>query len=175
MVGISGSGKTTLGRVIADRLGVPFTELDSIFHQPGWRPLPEPEFRNRVAAKVAGESWVIDGNYSAVRDLVWDRADTVVWFDLPRRTVMIRIIWRTLRRAVTRAELWNGNREPPLGMFRINPEVSVIRWAWLGHGRLHDRYTAAEADPANTHLTFIRIRSAADADALLERLDSEPR
>jgi hypothetical protein len=96
-------------------------------------------------------------------------------FDLPLRTVMIRIALRTLRRAVTRTELWNGNREPLLGMFRINPEVSVIRWAWLGHARLHDQYTATAADPANAHLTFVRIRSAADARDLLERLATSPR
>ena len=44
-------------------------------------------------AAVTGERWVIDGNYtSQVKDLVWARADTVVWLDLPRRTVMRRII-----------------------------------------------------------------------------------
>jgi len=46
------------------------------------------------------------------RDVVWTRADIVVWFDLPRRTVMRQVVTRTLRRAITRAELWNGNREP---------------------------------------------------------------
>ena len=83
-----------------------------MFHQPGWEPLPEDEFRRVVEAAAAGDSWVMDGNYSAVRPLVWARADTVVWLDLPRRTVMRQVIWRTLRRAVTRQELWNGNREP---------------------------------------------------------------
>jgi hypothetical protein len=36
-------------------------------------------FRGRVASVVATERWVIDGNYSKVRDLVWGRAEDVVW------------------------------------------------------------------------------------------------
>lgn len=88
-----------------------FVELDSIFHQPNWEPLPVPQLRAAVAAIVAADAWVIDGNYSAVRDLVWARADTVVFFDLPRRMVMRQVGWRTARRATTGAELWNGNRE----------------------------------------------------------------
>ena len=49
MVGTSGSGKTTVGRALAARLDIPFIELDSIFHQPGWTELPEEEFRERYA------------------------------------------------------------------------------------------------------------------------------
>src|ERR1700749_1481473 len=94
VVGCSGSGKSTVGRRLARDLSVPYIELDSIFHQPGWVPLPRDEFRRRGA-----------------KPLVWDRADTVVWLDLPRRTVMRQVIWRTLRRVAFRAELWNGNRE----------------------------------------------------------------
>ena len=84
VVGNSGSGKSTLGAALAARLGVPYVELDSIFHQPGWAELPRDEFRERVGALADGDAWVIDGNYTAVRDLVWARADTVVWIDLPR-------------------------------------------------------------------------------------------
>ena len=111
VVGNSGSGKSTLGRALAARLGVPFVELDAIHHLPGWQPIDVPEFRKTVGAIVDGDGWVIDGNYSAVRDLVWARADTVIWFDLPRRTVIRQVLWRTIRRGVTREELWNGNRE----------------------------------------------------------------
>jgi adenylate kinase family enzyme len=112
MVGNSGSGKSTLARELAASLGVPHLELDSVFHQPGWEPLPEDEFRRLVTARANEDGWVIDGNYSAVRSIVWARADTVVWLDLPKWTVMRQVAWRTVRRAVTQQELWNGNREP---------------------------------------------------------------
>ena len=77
MVGTSGSGKSTLARELAEILGVPHLELDAVHHQPGWAPLPTDEFRRIIAARAAADGWVIDGNYSRVRDLVWARADTV--------------------------------------------------------------------------------------------------
>lgn len=161
MVGTSGAGKSTIGRQLAQNLGVPFVELDAIFHQPGWVPLPPEEFRRRAAAMAAGDGWVIDGNYSTVRPLVWARADTVVWLDLPRRTVMRQIIWRTLRRVAFRAELWNGNRERWTNVFTWVPEESVISWAWHRHPVYRQRYAAAADDPANAHLCFIRLTSRA--------------
>ena len=133
MVGTSGSGKSTLARELAVILGVPHLELDSVYHQPGWVPLPAEELRETVAATVTGDGWVIDGNYSAVRQLVWARADTVVWLDLPRRTVMRQIIWRTLRRVAGHEELWNGNRERWRNFFSLDPQQSVIAWAWHKH------------------------------------------
>jgi adenylate kinase family enzyme len=134
VVGTSGAGKSTLSRALAGALDAECLELDSVFHQPGWVPLPREEFRQRVTAVVAGERWVIDGNYtSQVKDLVWARADTVVWLDLPRRTVMRRIIWRSFRRAAARTELWNGNRERWRNFFSLDKEESVIAWAWQTH------------------------------------------
>jgi adenylate kinase family enzyme len=167
VVGNSGSGKSTLGRQLAHALAVPFVELDAIYHQSGWQPMRREEFRARVAAAVAGDGWVVDGNYSAVRDLVWARADTVVWFDLPRRTVMRQIVLRTLRRTVTRERLWNDNREPLSNLYHRSPEQSIIVWAWTRHATYHHRYSQAAADPAYAHISFVRIRSRADAAALL--------
>jgi adenylate kinase family enzyme len=170
VVGNAGSGKTTVGRDIAGRLGVAFVELDAVFHQPGWRPTPPEEFRHRVEAIVAGEGWVLDGNYSAVRDLVWGRADTVIWLDPPRRVVMRQVVGRTLRRTLTRVELWNGNREPVSGLFRLDPEKSIIRLAWLKHDVYSRRFAAFARDPAWAHLSFVRIASRQDVARLLARL-----
>jgi len=83
VVGTTGSGKTTFATALAGKLGVPHLELDSIFHQPGWQPLELESFLRQVAAFAAVDGWVIDGNYSAVRDLVWAAADTVVWSSWP--------------------------------------------------------------------------------------------
>jgi adenylate kinase family enzyme len=111
VVGNSGSGKSTLARALATRLGVPHIELDALNHQSGWQRLPAVEFRERIDTATAAGGWVVDGNYSAVRDLVWARADTVAWLDPPRRTVMRQVVWRSVHRVAMRVELWNGNRE----------------------------------------------------------------
>jgi adenylate kinase family enzyme len=171
VVGTSGVGKSTLSRTLAGALDADFLELDSVFHQAGWVPLPREEFRQRVAAVVAGERWVIDGNYtSQVKDLVWARADTVVWLDLPRRTVMRRIIWRSFRRAAARTELWNGNRERWRNFFSMDKEESVIAWAWQTHAATQAKLEAAMADRGNGHLEFVRLESSGAVRRFLQDL-----
>ena len=167
VVGNSGSGKSTLARELAASLGVPHLELDSVFHQPGWKPLPEGAFRRLVTARAGEDGWVIDGNYSVVRPIIWARADTVVWLDLPKRTVMRQVAWRTVRRAVSKQELWNGNREPLINFLTWVPEKSIISWAWHNHAKYRSRYGTAATDPANAHLTFIRLTSRSDINHFL--------
>ena len=168
VVGNSGSGKSTLARELAAMLAVPHLELDSVFHQPRWEPLPVDEFQRVAAAWAAGDGWVIDGNYSSrVQPIIWSRADTVIWLDPPRLTVMRQVIGRTLRRAVTRQELWNGNREPLTNFFSLDPEKSVISWAWHSHARYRAQYGAAATDPGNAHLTFIHLTGRGDVGRFL--------
>ncbi len=167
VVGNSGVGKSTLAAALAAALDADFLELDSVNHQADWVPLPTEEFRQRVALVAAGERWVIDGNYTKVRDLVWTRADTVIWLDLPRRTVMRRVIWRSVRRVALRTELWNGNREHWHYLFSLNKEESVIAWAWQNHASNRARFEAAMSDPANGHLRFVRLRNPASVRRLL--------
>jgi adenylate kinase family enzyme len=168
VVGTSGSGKPTLARQLAAALGVPYLELDGLNHQPGWQPLPPEEFRQVVAVRAAEDGWVIDGNYSTVQPLVWTRADTVAWLDLPKRAVMRQITWRTLRRVAGRQELWNGNREHWRNFFSWDPEQSVIAWAWHKHGEYRARYAAAAHDPANAHLRFVRLASREEVSRFLD-------
>ena len=111
---------------------------------------------------------MIDGNYtSQVKDLVWARADTVVWLDLPKRTVMRQVIWRSFRRAAARTELWNGNRERWRNFFSLDKEQSVIAWAWQTHATTRARYQAAVKDPANERLRFVRLRTPAEVRRFL--------
>jgi adenylate kinase family enzyme len=166
-VGCSGSGKTTLARSLVSTLGLPHIELDAIFHQPGWTPLDHDTFRARVEQATDARRWVVDGNYSTVRDIVWQRADTVVWFDLPYAVVMARTIRRTLRRVVTRQELWNGNKEPWSNLCSWKPEKSIIAWAATRHKVYRQRYGEAEHDPRWAGLDFVRLGSQRRADAFL--------
>ena len=160
VVGNSGSGKTTVARAIARRLGTPAIELDGIVHQPGWVELPTPEFRHRVRALIARDTWVIDGNYgSRVQDLVWSRADTIVWLDLPRRVVVTRVTRRTVGRVILRKRLWNGNREPWSNLWSRDPMKSVIAWSWAHHAESRARYESAMSDPNWSNTRFVRLRS----------------
>lgn len=170
VVGVSGSGKTTLAGELSRHLGVPHIELDSIFWQANWTNLPPEQFEARVKEACAGESWVVDGNYSATtREMVWTAADAVIWLDLPRPVVMRQLVLRTARRTLTRAELWNGNRERPLrDQLSFDPRRSILAWSWTDHGRTRVQYTRAMDDPKFSHVRFVRIRSRRDIRRFLE-------
>lgn len=176
VVGNSGSGKSTLARRCATRLGVHYVELDAIHHLPGWEAIDPDEFVARVSEIAHGDSWVIDGNYRTVvvDGPVWQRADTVVWLDLPRSTVMRQVVARTLRRTATREELWNGNREPLHNLYAWDPNRSIIRWTWTQHDKYRQRYGDAMDDPAYAHLDFVHLTSHEDANRWLATLAPTP-
>jgi adenylate kinase family enzyme len=81
IIGTTGSGKTTLAADVSQTLGLVHIELDALNWQPGWTMVPNEVFRQNVSAAVNGPHWVTDGNYRSVRDLVWERADCLVWLD----------------------------------------------------------------------------------------------
>lgn len=135
--GPSGSGKSTLSRLLGETLGLPVLELDSVFHAyPNWVDLDREAFREQVSAYLAEhrDGWVLDGNYSHVRDLVLAEAETVIWLRLPFHTVYRALAWRTVSRSFQGAELWNGNRESLRQTFLSRD--SMLVWgiaAWRRH------------------------------------------
>jgi adenylate kinase family enzyme len=174
VVGVSGSGKTRLAARIAETLGVPLVELDAVHHLPGWEPIDPTVFVETVRRFAAAERWVIDGNYRAVVSdgPVWQRADTVVWLDLPRRTVMRQIVQRSIWRVLARRRLWNDNRETVRNLLAWDTQKSIIRWSWTRYRTFQQRYEAAMTNTQLGHLCFVRLRNRHDADAFVERLRS---
>ena len=174
IVGNSGSGKTTLAAVVARRLDIPHVELDGHFHRAGWEPTPLPEFHADVwgaldAADAVAAGWVVCGNYRAVRAAVWARADTIVWLDLPRRHVMMRVTTRSAGRVLRRTELWNGNRESVRDVLALNePERSIIRWAWGGVERYRAQYEPMMTDPLWAGVARYRLDSPSAVQVWIE-------
>lgn len=167
--GASGSGKSTLARILSARLGLPRTELDALFHQPGWTELATDAFRERVASVVAGERWVVEGNYRQVRDLVWARAELVVVLDPPRWVVVRQLLGRTLVRGVARRELWNGNRESLANLLSTDPGRNVVLWSW----RTIDRYHTEVPDEARAGASRARtvvLRSRHEIDRFVDEV-----
>lgn len=157
----SGSGKTTVGRLLAERLGVPFHELDALHHGPHWTEASAEELRLLVEPLVRDEGWVIDNPYRGkLGDLVPEAADTVVWLDLPSRVWLPRLVRRTLRRAVRREELWNGNRETLRSA--LLSRDSLLLYALRNHRRRRARYPVELA-----RFPLVRLRSQAEVDAFV--------
>ena len=133
MIGPSCSGKTTTARRLAATLGVPHIELDALHHDANWTEATPELLRARVgdALAAASDGWVVDGTYyEKLGPLVLDRADTIVWLDVPFRTAIRRVVWRTLRRGLRREELWNGNRESLRLAFS---RESIVLWVLRTH------------------------------------------
>ena len=101
VLGRTGSGKTTLARQLSASLGVPHVELDALYFGSDLSTVPLPLLRERTTAAISGQRWVTDGNKRAVRDLVWPRADTVVWLDYP----VAVSLWRLAKRAAWRTSV----------------------------------------------------------------------
>jgi adenylate kinase family enzyme len=173
IIGNSGAGKSTLGRILADRLDVPYVELDGIFHQRNWSKLPPAEFERRVAAVADQPRWILDGSYSAVRHVIWPRADCVVWIDLPRLLVTYRVLRRTVHRCATGQELWNGNRDRWQDMFSTDPMTSTVAAAWKRYPEQRARLAAATTDPEWAQLTFVHLRSRRQVRQYLHRLSQD--
>ena len=111
IVGSTGSGKSTLARRVAVQLRITRIEMDALFWGPNWTQRPYDELRPIVDEATNETEWVVDGNYSRTRDIVWPKADTLVWLDYPLSLIMWRLWRRTLRRVFLRERLWNDNRE----------------------------------------------------------------
>jgi adenylate kinase family enzyme len=155
VVGNSGSGKTTMARALAGLLGIPHVELDSLFWGPNWT--PRADFGERLQEAAAGDAWAADGHYRAYRDILWSRADTIVWLDIPLSASMIRLLWRTTRRMVTREELWNGNREPFGEMFTSK---SLLWYALSTYRRRRREIVSGLETDAYRGLSVVHLRSA---------------
>ena len=168
VVGTSCSGKTTLARQLSRVLGSPHVEMDAIHWMPGWQERPVDEVRRMAGEAAAAERWVMDGNYSAVRDIVWGRATAVVWLNYPFRVVLWRCLRRTIRRAITREVLFSGNRES----FRMSflSRDSIILWVISSYRPLQRKYRRILDDGDFPHLRVIELRGSAEADALVASL-----
>jgi len=169
VVGTSSVGKSTLAASMAQLLQVPHVELDALHWEPNWTEAPDEVLRERVRSAIAGAGWVVDGNYAKARDLVWARAEAVVWLDLPLRTILRRYLRRTVKRVARREELWSGNRE------RLSTQLfsreSLLWWILSTYRRRRREYPPLLA--ARPELLVVRLRSARAAERWLRHLARE--
>ena len=169
VVGTSGSGKTTLARQISQCLAIPHVELDALHHEPNWQEAPINIFRKRVEQSLSHDSWVVDGNYSKVRDIVWTRADTVVWLDYTLPVIMRRLVRRTLRRVLTQETLWSGNRETWRQTFSRD---SILLWALQTYPKNRKEYPILLAQSEYGPLKVVHLRSPKTTSAWLSSMNA---
>jgi adenylate kinase family enzyme len=165
--GTSGSGKSTFAARLARILDVPHVEIDALNWEPNWTQAAPEVLRSRVRAAVAGDGWVIDGNYGKVRDEFLDRIDTLAWLNYTFPVVLGRSIRRTARRIVRREACCNGNTET---LRRALSRDSIVLWAVRTHARRRRQYEVLTRELRAQGRNVVEFRTPAEAERWLERL-----
>jgi adenylate kinase family enzyme len=162
VIGSGGSGKSTLAQALAVRTGLPLIQLDHLFWRPGWEPTPEDEWQATHAELIAGDRWIIDGNYGSTMVSRLAVADTVVFLDVPR----LVCLWSVLRRLALAGRLGRPSQVPGLSD-RI--DRAFLAWIWNYPTKKRPEVLARLAQlPATT--TIHRLRSRRAAREFLDRV-----
>jgi adenylate kinase family enzyme len=121
ILGPSNSGKSTLAEAIARKRSLPAIHLDRLHHLPhtDWQPRPVDEFEALHDQAIAGERWVIDGNYTRCLPQRLHRASGLILLDISIPLSLLRYVRRTLS-SRPRAGAIAGGRDS-------------IKWAMLHH------------------------------------------
>jgi adenylate kinase family enzyme len=159
VAGSSGAGKSTTARSLATALGLTYTEMDALWHGPGW--VSRPEFESDVEALLAAGRWVTEYQYRPVKERLMAQAQAVVWLDHPFPLVAYRLLRRSLVRALTRRPLFNGNVERPALWLRASHPLRVVlsRRFWSSRRKLAQELSAAAAGG----VVVVRLRGARQA------------
>lgn len=164
--GVTGSGKSTGAVRLAEALDLPVHLADDeIGWLPGWVSRPDEE-QCRIAARIAaGEEWVMDSTYGKWRGPFLERGQVIVALDYPRWLSLWRLVRRTVRRAVTKEPVCNGNIETWRGMVSRD---SILLWHTTSFRRKREFVQARLAAPDGPGV--LRLRRPREFEELLATL-----
>jgi len=172
VVGTTSSGKSTLAEKLSQKLKLDFVELDALHWRPNWTHVTDEEFRALVDQSTQTERWVVAGNYRVTRDIIWPRAEAVIWLDYPLWTIFWRLTFRTFRRWWTNELLWGTNRESLWNHFKLWSDDSLWHWLFKTYWRRKREYPQLFALPENSHLKVVRFENPLQTEAWLASLQS---
>ncbi len=170
VVGVTSSGKSTLAENLAKRFDLRFIELDALHWGPNWQGAPLEIFRDRVEKALQAERWIIAGNYQVVRDLIWTKAEAVIWLDYPFLTVLWQLTRRTFKRWWTRELLWGTNREPLMQHFKLWSQDSLFHWLFKTYWKRKREIPILLTEPEHRHLKLIQFKNPDETQKWLEGL-----
>jgi adenylate kinase family enzyme len=156
LFGPPAAGKSTLARWLSAELGHPHTDLDDLLFTPDG-PLPLPEFRRQAGEITQQDAWVVEGNFSKLADVVWHRADVLVWLDFPLHLIMYRIVRRSLYQLTGREDSSQAKRLTWSKAFFSRR--SLLRTAIRKYRNNRPRYARQVSETADRGVEVVRLRS----------------
>jgi len=168
IIGCSGSGKSTLTRVLRHQLKIPVLHLDRIWHATNYDEVGKQELRQAQLEFIHDhESFIIDGNYSGTMDLRIPHANLIIWFQIPRRVSMYRVIKRTIKGRLgleKRCDMAKEFKE------KFDREyIEFLKFVWHFEKNNIPRLEAALAK-RSADCKLVIIRNKKDKEKLLEEI-----
>ena len=159
VIGAGGAGKSTLARRLGAALKLEVIHLDKFYWRPGWVKPADDEWRREIAALIARDAWVMDGNYTRTLAQRLAACDTVIFLDFARTVCLWRVIKRRiLYRASTRPDMAAGCPE--------QLELEFIRWVWNYARHSRPTVVARLAEHAQGR-QIIHLRKPAEVERFL--------
>ena len=166
VIGTSCAGKTTFAERLAQQLGSRHTQLDALYWLPGWRPRASDDFARCLQKAAAEERWVMDGNFGSWREFLWPRATAAIWLNYAFPRIMLRALRRTTVRALTKQELYSGNRES-IGKSFLSSD-SILLWILRQHRPQKRTYRRLFDGPDYPQLKRIEFTAPREAERFLK-------
>ena len=94
VLGCPGSGKSTFARKLQEKTGLSLVHLDNVWWRADGTHISRDEFDRALAGLLAGETWIMDGDYSRTYEVRLRAADTVIFLDYPENLCMAGVVAR---------------------------------------------------------------------------------
>ena len=144
-----------MARELAARTGLPLISLDHHYWRPGWHPMPDDEWRTRLAELLSGDEWIADGNFRSSLDFRLERADSAIFLDFPRWKCFAGVTQRVLQ------------RKPQADGCQSKWDAEFAKWIWHYNKRTRPEMLAKIA---HSGIDPVVLRSRAEVNAFLSEL-----
>jgi len=167
--GSTGAGKSTLVEHISREFHLPLINMDTLSREAGKSKTPMETFALSTQKSVENDSWILDGSYAIVQDIIWPRAEAIVWLDYSVWVVTWRLIKRSLYRIFLRKKPERPSKAKPIS---AEKRTQTYLWSILTHNKRRQQYFAALYSSKNKHLHIIRLCNPKDTSKWLELLEN---
>jgi adenylate kinase family enzyme len=135
VIGNGGSGKSTFSKKLNKHLNLELIHLDNLFWKPNWKQTPKQEWKEIVKEIIREDKWIMDGNFNSTLDIRIERADTIIFFDMPRHICL----WNASKRII-RGKYFKIERDDITKGCNERFDLPFYKWIWNYNKNVRPRY-----------------------------------